>query len=193
MVESLPLSFHFSCTPWEEAEKGNGALQIAVQFASSLDRGLLDEVFHLFDECSRYLFIDSITILRRLQEVTRHLCRNLSLFSPLPNRIEIFALVLRVEIHESFWCFRIPPNLTQDTGIWHTHQLLANDVHTVRDMETNDIVVILEGSFTLGFVVIIVEVQGLAEEVQAVKMVQTFDVCGKPTAIFRIDLDLVRF
>ena len=40
-------------------------------------------------------------------------------------------------------------------------------------------------------VVIVVVVEGLSQEIEAVEMVQTFDVCGETTAIFRGDLHLI--
>ena len=98
-----------------------------------------------------------------------------------------------IEIHKSLGRMRIPPDLAQDTGVWHAHQLLANDVHAVRDVETNNVVFVLECSFAFGFVVVVIEVQSLSEEVQAVEVVQSFDVGGESAAVFGVDLDLVEF
>lgn len=120
---------------------------------------------------SRYLFINCVSLLWGLQKVIRHLRRNLSLFCPLPNRIEVLALMFRIEIHKSFWSLRIPPHLPQDSSVWHTHELLANDVHAMSDMEANNVVVVFECAFALGFVVVVIEVKCLSEQVQTMEVV----------------------
>jgi len=57
----------------------------------------------------------------------------------------------------------------------------------------NDVVIVLECPVTLGFVVIVVPMKRLSHEVQTVEVMQSFDVGGEATAVFGVDLDLVRF
>lgn len=58
-------------------------------------------------------------------------------------------------------------------------------------MQLQNIVVVLEGAEAEGVVVVEVVVEGFAEEVETVEMVETFDVCGEASAVFGRDLDLV--
>jgi hypothetical protein len=57
----------------------------------------------------------------------------LMLLCPVTNCTEVSALVDSVEVNECFWrlAFRLVPYLAQDTNVYGTHQLLAQDVKTV--------------------------------------------------------------
>ena len=57
------------------------------------------------------------------------------------------------------------PYLAQHARVDLTHQLLADDVHTVRDVQADDGFGVDEGACAEGGVVVMVKVEGLAEEV----------------------------
>jgi hypothetical protein len=52
-------------------------------------------------------------------------------------------------------------------------------------------IIIHEGTLSFGTVVIDIIEEGLSNEVEAVEMVQAFDVCWKSTTVLGTDLDLV--
>lgn len=93
----------------------------------------------------------------------RDLCRGLVLFGPFPDGIKVPARMLGVEVHIRFWRVTVPPYLAQHTYVDGTHELLTDDVEAVGDMVTDDVVVVLEGTFAQLVVIVIVVVEGLAE------------------------------
>ena len=99
--------------------------------------------------------------------------------------------MLSIEIDKRLRSLRIPPDLAEQASIRGTHQLLADNIETVRDVVFHDRAIVDECSFAFGAVVVDVVVQTLTHEVQAVEMVQSFDVGGEATTIFGVDLHLV--
>ena len=140
---------------------------------------------------SRDLFINRISYLRRLQEILRNILRDLPLLSPLSDRIKVLAFMLCIEIYKCFRVAWIPPYLTKQSSIGRAHQLLTDDIKAVRNVVTNDHVVVYEGTFALRPIVVDVVVERLPEEVETVKMVEAFDVGGEAAAVLGVDLDLV--
>lgn len=61
----------------------------------------------------------------------------------------------------------------------------------MRDVVLDDVIFVDEGPLALGAVVVDVVVEGLAQEIEAVEVVETFDVCGETAAVFGVDLNLV--
>lgn len=57
----------------------------------------------------------------------------------------------------------------------------------------DDVVVVHEGTFAFGPVVVDIVVEGLPQEVEAVQVVESFDVGGEAAAVFGVDLYLVGF
>lgn len=88
------------------------------------------------------VFIDEST--GWLQKIFSGINRELPYFSPGANFIVILAYVLRVELGEWMWSLSIPPDLTEDSGVHDAHQLLAENVKAVRDMEFDDRCVVEE-------------------------------------------------
>jgi hypothetical protein len=74
--------------------------------------------------------------------------------------------MLSVEIHKSLRSFRIPPDLSQQSGIRGAHQLLSDNIQTMRDMVPNNGAVVDESTFSFGAVVIDVVVEALTNEVE---------------------------
>lgn len=99
--------------------------------------------------------------------------------------------MFRIEVNKCLGIFSIPPYLAKETSIRCAHQLLSDDVQTVRDVILYDVVLIDECTFALGAVVVNVVVQRLADEVQTVKMVKAFDVGGESTSVLGVNLHLI--
>lgn len=88
-----------------------------------------------FDSASRHMVEHSVTGPWTCQEVFWYLHRHLPILRPLPDRIEVLAHMLRVEVHERLWHFliwRLPPHLAQYANVHSAHELLSDDVKTVR-------------------------------------------------------------
>ena len=68
---------------------------------------------------------------------------------------------------------------------------MTDDVETVRDVIFDDCAVVDECSLAFGAVIVDVVVESLPDEIQAMQMVQAFNVCWEPTAIFGVDLYLI--
>jgi len=82
--------------------------------------------------------------------------------------------------------------LTEDAGVNGAHELLADYVEAVADVDLHDVLLVLECALAKVFVVVVVVFQRLSQEVQTVQMMKTLDVCRIPAAILWVDLDLVR-
>jgi hypothetical protein len=115
-----------------------------------------------------------------------HRLRKLSFFRPVPNIVKVFALMFCVEIHKRFRMIDIPPHLAEQSCIRCTHQLLADDIQAMTDMVSNDVILIQECPLTLRTVVVDVIIEGLAQKVQAVEMMQPLHVRREASAIFGI-------
>jgi len=111
--------------------------------------------------CSGDLSINSIAILWHLQKVLGWELWQLPLLRPLPDRIKVLALVLRVEVdksHDAVWqrhrfrtavmlpfyapaVVRIPavrlrdPHLAENARVDRAHELLPQDVEAVRHVD----------------------------------------------------------
>lgn len=140
---------------------------------------------------SRNGIVNRISLPRRPQEVLRHRLGDLSRLGPLPDRVEVLAPVLGVEVDEGLGGLGIPPDLAQESRVGGAHQLLAHDVQTVGHVVADDVVVVHEGALALGTVVVDVVVERLTHQVQTVQVVQTLDVGGKAAAVLGVDLDLL--
>jgi len=144
-----------------------------------------------------------------LQIIRRWVLGQLSLLRPLPDGFIILALMLSIEVNKWHWFLLIPPNLSKHTRINGAHELLSENIKTVRfdqsayldilefrtKLLTNvpfyDIFFILESPFTQTFVVVVVILQAFAQKVKAMKMVQAFDVGWIASSIFVVDLDMI--
>jgi hypothetical protein len=58
-------------------------------------------------------------------------------------------------------------------------------------MITNNCAVVNESTFAFGAVVVNIVVQALPDEIEAMKMVQAFHICGEATTVFGVDLHLI--
>lgn len=78
----------------------------------------------------------SVTLLRWLEKVSGSVCRvwKLMLLRPLPHAIEIPTLMDGVEVDKGLQrlLWRLVPYLTEDTDIHSTHQLLTQNIETMR-------------------------------------------------------------
>ncbi len=68
---------------------------------------------------------------------------------------------------------------------------MTDDVETVRDVIFDDCAVVDECSLAFGAVVVDVVVESLPDEIQAMEMVQAFNVRWVATSIFGVDLYLI--
>lgn len=66
-----------------------------------------------------------------LKIVLRNVGWDLMIRCPVSDRFKVTADVLCVEIREGLWVFFVPPDLTEESNVDCTHQLLPKDVHTV--------------------------------------------------------------
>lgn len=80
---------------------------------------------------SRNLGVNAITLLGPLQEIRWHIFCQLILLRPLPELLEIAALVLSVEVNEWLWMVRVGPDLAKDAHVDGAHELLPQDVEAV--------------------------------------------------------------
>lgn len=71
--------------------------------------------------------------------------------------------MLSIEIHKRLRILGIPPDLAQQSRVRRTHQLLADDVQTMRDVVLHDVVGVDEGALTPRTVVVDVVIERLAE------------------------------
>jgi len=140
--------------------------------------------------CLRYQIID-IARPRRQQEVPRHLLRDLPGLGPRPDGLEVPTLVVGVEIDKRLHGLGKHPDLPEDADVDGAHQLLADDVHAVRGVHAHDVIVVHEGALAERLVVVVVPLQGLPHQVEAVEVMQAFDVGGVAAAVFGVDLDVV--
>jgi len=99
--------------------------------------------------------------------------------------------VLCIEVHIRFGRLRVDPHLSQDTDVHGTHQLLPYDIQTMRNMELDYIFIILESTISKIMVVFVIVPQALAKKIQAVKMMETFNISGVSSTILPVDLHLV--
>ena len=65
------------------------------------------------------------------QIIIWYLFRRLMLLRPLPDSIEVPALVLRVEVWIGLWSVLVPPDLAEHAEIYGAHQLLAECIEAV--------------------------------------------------------------
>ena len=83
---------------------------------------------------SRDLCVHFTARLRRLKVVLGHILRQLPVLRPLPNIIIVPTYMLGVEVHEGerrLLRVCLYPNLSEDTKIDRTHELLPQNVETV--------------------------------------------------------------
>lgn len=99
--------------------------------------------------------------------------------------------MLRVEIDVRLRTLRIQPDLAEYADVDSAHELLSDDIQAVCGMSADDEVVVFERSLAEAMVVIVVPVERLTEEVQAVQLVQTLNVGGIASSVLLIDADLV--
>lgn len=90
---------------------------------------------------------------------------HLMFLCPSAYRFKVLTLVFRVEVDKSLRTCWIPPYLSQRSRVKCTHQLLADDIETMRDVVLDDIVVVNEGSLAESVVVVVVVVERLTNEV----------------------------
>ena len=86
-------------------------------------------LLHLF--FSRHFCIDSISLRWWLQKVYRRILRQLVLFRPVTNGIEVLAPVLSVEVNVRLRAFGIDPDLTQNSTVDCAHELLAKNIEAM--------------------------------------------------------------
>lgn len=107
---------------------------------------------------------------------------------PAPHGFKITALVISIEINKWSRLIGERPHLPQYTDIDSAHELLAQDIEAVSDVVIENKVVVGEGAKAEVVVVGVVVVEGLAEEIEAVEVVETFDVGGITTTVLRINM-----
>lgn len=71
--------------------------------------------------------------------------------------------------------------------------MLTDDVEAMRDMVTNDHILIYKGAFSLRTVVVDIVIERLPEEIETVKMMEAFNVGGEATTVLGVYLYLVGF
>lgn len=81
---------------------------------------------------SRYVLIYCVALSRWLQEIGWDILGKLTVFCPLTNGIEVLAFVPSIEVNICLWPFRIPPNLAEHASVDRAHELLSDDIKTVR-------------------------------------------------------------
>lgn len=115
--------------------------------------------------------------------------RQLVNLGPFPNRFEVAAPVLRVEVdkrHRLGVARRLPPYLSEHSDVGDAHELLAQNVQAVGDVESDNLLAVLEGSLSQLFVVVVVPLEHPAKEVLALlasplKYVSLFGECSLPS------------
>ena len=117
---------------------------------------------------SRYVVQNSSTGNWRREVIIWHVFWQLVLFCPSSDVVVVSADVLRVEIDE--WLghglvLGLPPNLSENSNVNRAHELLTDDVHAVRHMLLDDVVLVHESAGPFRAVIIDVEVQALSQEV----------------------------
>lgn len=71
------------------------------------------------------------------------------------------------------------------------HELLPDNVKTVRDVMLHDVIIVRECALTFFVVVIVIVIQSLSDEVQAMKMMESFDIGWETSAVFLVDFNLI--
>jgi hypothetical protein len=82
-----------------------------------------------------YTVVNPVALSWRIQKVIRYIVRNLMLLSPLFYYVEVTAHVFCVEVDECLRVIvgrRLVPDLAEHANVDRTHQLLAQDVETMR-------------------------------------------------------------
>lgn len=130
----------------------------------------------------------------RLKKVLGRLFWQLSHFRPFSNIFKVAANVLGVEIDKcigrlgSGWPI---PDLSEHSNIDCAHELLSDNVQTVRNMLPEDELLVLEGTLALFPVIVHVVVQSLSHQVCAVQLVKSFYVGRISAAVLLTDPDLL--
>lgn len=114
---------------------------------------------------SRNLFINHILRPRRYQKVWWHNLWQLPLLRPFPHGLIISTLMFGIEVNERIRILTKRPHLSQHAHINHAHELLAQNVEAVRNVKPDDVVLVRECTFAESVVVVIVVVEGLAQQV----------------------------
>jgi len=96
-----------------------------------------------------------------------------------------------VEVGKSCRLLSVPPHLTQDINIDCTHELLSEDIETVRDMEPQDIIGILECAMSKRMIVLKIVIQRFSKKIQAVQMMKSFHIRRISAPIVIGDLNLI--
>lgn len=71
--------------------------------------------------------------------------------------------MLGIEVNKRIRILTKRPHLPQHAHINRTHELLAQDVKAVRNVEPDDVVIVREGSEAQGMIVVVVVVEGLPQ------------------------------
>lgn len=98
--------------------------------------------------------------------------------------------MLGVEVGERAGVLPVVPDLSKNTGIDVAHENLPNCVKAVCDVQAEDLAVVFEGMSTQGLVVVVIKVEGLADEVQTVKVMHALNIDDETAAMLRTDLDV---
>lgn len=126
---------------------------------------------------SRYVVQNSSTGNWRREVIIWHVFWQLVLFCPSSDVVVVSADVLGVEIDE--WLghglvLGLPPNLSKNSNVNRAHELLTDDVHAVRHVLLDDVIVVHESACSFRAVIIDVEVQALSQEVLDCDNVSSF-------------------
>jgi hypothetical protein len=89
----------------------------------------------------------------------------------------------RVKVWERRWLIRVDPDLAKHARVDIAHQDLANRIQAVSDVASQYVLFVLERVHSQLFVVVIIKVQCLANQVQAVKVMKALHVGKESSAV----------